>query len=94
MNLKRFFEKTYAAHAHIISAPKTVITVVITLLNKYLEAGMLVLEERLNSDIKLSRVGLRTKNLGGYAISSSIGLKAFEIIKTIGSAIITQIGTR
>lgn len=55
---------------------------------------MLVLEERLNSDIKLSRVGLLYKNLGGYAISSSIGLKAFEIIKTIGSAIITQIGTR
>jgi hypothetical protein len=46
------------------------------LLNKYLLTGIPVVDEALNNSMKLSNVGLATKNLGGYSINSSNGLKA------------------
>jgi hypothetical protein len=55
---------------------KTTNMVMTILLNKYLLTGIPVVDEALNNSMKLSNVGLATKNLGGYSINSSNGLKA------------------
>ena len=62
--------------------------------NYEIDAGTLEDDDILKSIKKLLKVGCFTKNLGGYAISSSIGLKAFETMKSIGKPIIIQIGIR
>jgi hypothetical protein len=94
LSLNLFLEKANAEHEQIINAPNTVITVVIILLKRYLDAGTLEDDDILKSIKKLLNVGCFTKNLGGYAISSSIGLKAFETMKSIGKPITIQIGIR
>ena len=49
LSLNFFLEKAKAEQEHISNAPKTVITVVKTLLNKYLEAGTLEVDDILKS---------------------------------------------
>ena len=53
LSLNFFLEKAKAEQEHISNAPKTVITVVKTLLNKYLEAGTLEVDDILKSIKKL-----------------------------------------
>jgi hypothetical protein len=50
--------------------------VIMMLLNMYLVMGIPAVLEAFASFVKLSQVGLDTKNLGGKANSSSMGLKA------------------
>jgi hypothetical protein len=92
--LKSFFDKTYPAAAEITIDKTTTITVDSILLNRYLEAGTFEVLAVVNSLIKFSKVGRFVINLGGYTKSSSIGLMALKIIKSIGKIINTIIGSR
>ncbi|GMQ57929.1 hypothetical protein AN1V17_23240 [Vallitalea sediminicola] len=81
------FDKAKAAHELIKSVSMITLTVTMILLNKYLDAGIPDSAEKLNNNLKFSKVGFFTKNLGGYANSSVKGLNALLMIKTIGNAI-------
>jgi len=63
-------ESAYAENAVMKIAKVTPINVIKMLLTKYLENGTPDEDTILESSVKLSKVGLVTKNFGGYAKSS------------------------
>jgi hypothetical protein len=68
-------------------------TEIIIELNKYLVIGTPVVDVKLNKSIKFLNVGSYTKNCGGHANNSLIGLNAVVKIYSIGSAMNMAIGT-
>jgi len=73
---KRCLDKAYAAMALNKITAINVDAVVSKLLNKYRLKGTTVDCDFISKSEKLSSVGLRTRNLGGYINNSLIGLNA------------------
>ena len=68
--------------------PAVPTTVIKTVFNIYLDSGTNESENNEGRMVKLSSVGLRTKNLGGKTNNSSRGLNAFETENITGISII------
>lgn len=85
--LKCNLDKPYALSAVMVIAKNTPIEVINKLLIKYLENGIPdALDMRANS-VKLFTVGFLTKNAGGYANNSEMGLNAWLMMNKIGNNI-------
>jgi len=91
-NLNFFFDNIYPADKLKKTEATTTTIAVVNELIIYLDNGIPESDTKLNSSRKLSKVGLNTKKRGGYANSSSRGLKAVAKIYNIGKLIITASG--